>query len=446
MRVVIVGGGTAGHMAVAHLSHHWPDAKLVHLFDSSRPTIGVGEGTTPDFLKWLASVGVSQNDLTEYCRATPKRGLQFEGWGSSEPKFEHEFLPRSQQAVHFSAARLPELLSSVSQCERVDDSLECIHELDDRVEVVTACMEKIEADLVIDARGFPADAQIERHSFDWITTTSALVTKSPVVVDSNVTRAVARPLGWIFSIPLQNETSYGYVYNNQTSTETETERDFSHFLRQEKTGDVTPLRNLSFPNFCRRNVFVGRVLHIGNTASFMEPLEATAIGVITLQLQLLSHWRRLIQQGMPTPLASDRINRIHEDTLVKVSIFIAWHYAAGSQFDTAFWRNARDQFLRLKQQPALNKILADFNTMQEQTGTVSIGMLDQLNLSSDLTRVGLQEAMGKNFGGYSVLSFVQIARGLGQHAAANQSSFLSTTASPNDFPHLDFPSLPGGTS
>jgi tryptophan halogenase len=418
MQIVIVGGGTAGHMAVAHLSHHWPDAKLVHLFDSRRPTIGVGEGTTPDFLKWLDSIGVSQSDLAEHCQATLKRGIRFEGWGSSEQAFEHEFLPSSQQAVHFSAARLPELLCRVSQFERVDDSLETLHEQADRVIVVTARQRRIEADLVIDARGFPADPHVERHRFDWITTNSALLTKSPVVVSSTTTRAVARPFGWIFRIPLQNETSYGYIYNSNTSSQSQTEDDFRQFLQQDKAGQTLPIRDLSFPNFCRRRVFDGRVLHIGNTASFAEPLEATAIGVITLQLQLLLHWRSLVHQGMPTSQASERINRIHEDTLVKVSIFIAWHYAAGSRYNTEFWLNAHDQFLRLSRLPALDIILTQFASMQDQSKTVPIGMMHQLNSPDDLTRLGMHQAMDKNFGGYSVLSFAQIAHGLGLHTTS----------------------------
>ena len=49
MRIAVLGGGTAGFIAAAHLTRHLPQAELVHVFDSRIPTIGVGEGTTPRF-------------------------------------------------------------------------------------------------------------------------------------------------------------------------------------------------------------------------------------------------------------------------------------------------------------------------------------------------------------------------------------------------------------
>ncbi len=45
MRIVVLGGGTAGYMAAAHISRFFPEADLVHIFDSRISPIGVGEGT-----------------------------------------------------------------------------------------------------------------------------------------------------------------------------------------------------------------------------------------------------------------------------------------------------------------------------------------------------------------------------------------------------------------
>ncbi|MGB7348153.1 MAG: tryptophan 7-halogenase [Pirellulaceae bacterium] len=413
MRIAIVGGGTAGHMALAHFSNHWPSAELVHVFDTSRPTIGVGEGTTPDFVQWLASIGIGIDALARHCQATPKRGLRFEGWGKHQSKFDHEFLPRSQQAVHFSAAKLPELLTAHSKYQHIDESVAKISSSDEHTVIVTSSGKQINVDLVIDARGFPAQHETESHHFDWITTDSALVTKAPLIVDLMITRAIARPRGWIFCIPLANETSFGYVYNSKLSTQVEASDDFQAFLSEQGVSNAKPLRNLKFPNFVRRNVFDGRVFHIGNCASFLEPLEATAIGVITLQLHLIMHWRELLDQGMPAPQAADRINRIHEDTLLKVSIFIAWHYAAGSRYDTPFWQTAADRFHDLTGLPVLSSIFQKFDAIRNEADEIPLSTLSQLNTADDVIRHSLGDLTQGNFGGYNKLSFAQIASGLG---------------------------------
>ena len=47
MRIAVLGGGTAGFIAAAHLTRNVPEAELLHVFDSRIPTIGVGEGYDP---------------------------------------------------------------------------------------------------------------------------------------------------------------------------------------------------------------------------------------------------------------------------------------------------------------------------------------------------------------------------------------------------------------
>ena len=210
---------------------------------------------------------------------------------------------------------------------------------------------------------------------------------SSEVLDLAITRAIARPLGWIFCIPLSNETSFGYVYNSQLSTQAEASQDFAAFLNENQvmqtgssSNDGSSFRKLSFPNFVRRKIFDGKVLHIGNCASFLEPLEATAIGVITLQLHLLLHWRKLLNQDMPIEQAVDQINRIHEDTLLKISIFIAWHYAAGSKYDTPFWQLAADRFQQVTKVPVLKEVFQQFDTVQGRSSQITAAILAELDV------------------------------------------------------------------
>ena len=64
MRIAVLGGGTSGCMAAAQITKEFPDAELVHVFDSRIPIIGVGEGTTPNVHGWL-------HDITGLRRADP---------------------------------------------------------------------------------------------------------------------------------------------------------------------------------------------------------------------------------------------------------------------------------------------------------------------------------------------------------------------------------------
>ena len=111
MKIGVIGGGTAGFMAAAHMSRHFPDADLVHVFDSRIPPIGVGEGTTPRFPGWFNEVtGLGFSDLQNRCHATLKSGTRFEGWGSGGEDFIHRFQPVRLLGYHFDAAVLPEEL------------------------------------------------------------------------------------------------------------------------------------------------------------------------------------------------------------------------------------------------------------------------------------------------------------------------------------------------
>ncbi|MDE2783183.1 MAG: tryptophan 7-halogenase, partial [Gemmatimonadota bacterium] len=78
-------------------------------------------------------------------------------------------------------------------------------------------------DLVFDARGFPRELHSDQHiDLPFIPTDTAVIRRCPAVfsegqdgpvLQHTYTRAVARPHGWVFFIPLTAHTSYGYVFN-----------------------------------------------------------------------------------------------------------------------------------------------------------------------------------------------------------------------------------------
>lgn len=82
-RIVIIGGGTAGWLAVNHLGKAALNNKLlsVTLIESPDiPTIGVGEGTVPAIRQSLQSFGISETEFIKRCDVTFKQSIKFANW------------------------------------------------------------------------------------------------------------------------------------------------------------------------------------------------------------------------------------------------------------------------------------------------------------------------------------------------------------------------------
>ncbi|MBR9913025.1 MAG: tryptophan 7-halogenase [Gammaproteobacteria bacterium] len=93
-RIVIMGGGTAGWMAAAQMAKSWAGKGIeVTVIDSSAiGTVGVGEGSTPNMVQFLAELGVAESDWMSACNATYKNGITFRNW-SSVPGYASYFHP-----------------------------------------------------------------------------------------------------------------------------------------------------------------------------------------------------------------------------------------------------------------------------------------------------------------------------------------------------------------
>jgi tryptophan 7-halogenase len=94
-KIIIVGGGTAGWMIAAALSHHFAHSGLVvELIESDViGSVGVGESTIPpirDFNRWL---GIDEGEFVRATQATFKLGIRFQGWASIDNDYIHPFGP-----------------------------------------------------------------------------------------------------------------------------------------------------------------------------------------------------------------------------------------------------------------------------------------------------------------------------------------------------------------
>ncbi len=91
--IVIVGGGTAGWMAVNSLLSSWGNSVKITLVESKDiGIIGVGEGSTPYLKQYFSSLGIKESEWMPACDATYKAGISFPDW-STKAGYESYFHP-----------------------------------------------------------------------------------------------------------------------------------------------------------------------------------------------------------------------------------------------------------------------------------------------------------------------------------------------------------------
>ncbi len=93
IKLVVVGGGTAGWMfaaaAARQCPHHQYKIELIESNDIG--TIGVGEASQPQLKRFNDRLGISETEMLQSTQASFKLGIQFQGWGELSSDYIHPF-------------------------------------------------------------------------------------------------------------------------------------------------------------------------------------------------------------------------------------------------------------------------------------------------------------------------------------------------------------------
>ena len=392
--VLILGAGSAGLLAAIAIKKKLPALAVSVVRSSDIGVIGVGEGTTPAMPKHLFNfLGLSQRQFYTQAEPTWKLGIRFL-WGPRDYfdyTFDHQLdgqwstLPRpngfytdddfrgvsigsalmegakvfarnprmaaapdmtTPHGFHIENLKLVATLEAIAQelgvtfvegkvsgAERGPAGIAALVLEDGR---------RLAADLFVDCSGFRSEllgraleesfASYDRALFcdravigGWERTTEPIL---PYTI------AETMEAGWAWQIEHEHHINRGYVYCSQAISD---DAACEEFLRKNPKAPKNP-RMVKFRSGRYRRVWVENVVAIGNAAGFVEPLEATALMMVTQQCEALLGL--LAQVALrPTPSLRELYNRLTGEAFDIIRDFLALHYRLNTRLDNEFWRH-----------------------------------------------------------------------------------------------------------
>ena len=399
-KVLVLGGGSAGFMAALALKVKLPALQVRVVRSPDIGIIGVGEGSTVVLTEFLHKfLGVGRKKFHEVANPTWKLGLRFV-WGP-RPYFNYTFgpglevrahrslpkptgfyceddveytdpysavmthdrafarkdgLPAFHEAVayHFENERFVRFLEGAARAcgvEVADDTVEHVLHDDGGVAGLALKSGTTEtADLYVDASGFRSELLGGALGEPFVGYKSSLFCERAVVggwdrkdspdpqdqIVKPYTTCETMDSGWAWQIEHEHRINRGYVYCPDFVTDEDAEREF-----RAKNPRVGPTRVVRFVSGRYQRAWVKNVVAIGNASGFVEPLEATALGVIAIQCRHLAE-TLLGSDREPRPTQAAAFNRFHALNWDGIRDFLAVHYRFNTRLDTPFWRHCRE--------------------------------------------------------------------------------------------------------
>lgn len=383
MRIVIVGGGTAGWISALFMQKLYQDAEIILVHDNNTPIIGVGEGTTPIFMDMMTYIGIDISDLIRNCEATVKYGIKFTNWNGDGTSYIHSFEsigsdymlnilhkgkrlddflpgpilanenkhylknhPYIVHAVHFNAKKLAEYLENVGiqrgikiQIGKVQDVL-----LDDDgyvTDLILDTKQTIKTDFVIDCTGFAKLFVGKIYNSEMTTYENMLLTNRALAffIEKNgptppYTEAIAMKYGWLWKIPVGERYGCGYIFDSNLVSDEDAYDEICEVIGQKP--EIR--KKISFKPGYHNEVLNRNTLAVGLSHGFLEPLEATSLHIAIDTLFMLPDIRnRHSYTGMTL-----EYNELIQRRIQECVDIIYFHYLSSKRDDTTFWKKYKN--------------------------------------------------------------------------------------------------------
>ena len=395
--VAVLGGGTAGLLAALTIRRTFPRVRVQVVHSSEIGTIGVGEGTTPIFPRHLLdTLKLDARRMHAQANPTWKLGIRFL-WGP-RPEFYYSFdrqfegrwsdLPRPHgfyNTDEYVPADLPSALMAAGKCapRRLDgfpdflaatalhvENAHLIEWLNDEcraagIEFVEGKLTDVQqtsegdltqlllqdaravsADFFVDATGFRRELIGHVFNEPYESWSAHLFCDRAVIGgwtrgDEPIlpyTTAETMCAGWSWQIEHEHFINRGYVYCSQFLSDDEARAELA---KKNPRMDPAKTRVVSFTSGYLRDTWIRNCVAIGNSAGFVEPLEATALSVMVLSVRAIAEALRDADLA-PTEGHRRAYNRYAATAWEETRDFLALHYRFNTRLNTPFWQHARE--------------------------------------------------------------------------------------------------------
>lgn len=395
--VIVLGAGSAGLLTALALRRRVPGLKVTIVRSPELGVIGVGEGTTAAFPRFLfEQLGLSPQSFYEMAQPTWKLGLKFL-WGT-RPAFFYSFetewaafgpeLPRPRGFYGEREDPLPFAgrVSALMKAGRVfyrqpngapDLTVSHAYHIENRklvawleatasvlgVNIVDGLVEgaetgpegvkclrldgdrKLRADLFVDCSGFRAELAAKALGVPFDSFADTLFCDRAVIGGWERSAEPTLPYttcetmdaGWAWQIEHEHFINRGYVYSSSFVTD---EQATSELMAKNPKITTTP-RVVKFRSGRLRRLWEKNVVVIGNAGGFVEPLEATSLQAIGTAAANLADLLRE-SGGQPTPSLIAIYNAYEGGKWDDIRDFLAVHYRFNNRQASPFWLHCRE--------------------------------------------------------------------------------------------------------
>lgn len=386
--LAIVGGGTSGLVAALILRKTYPNLKI-DLIESDRiGIVGVGEGSTEHWNNFTLHCDINTSELIKETDATFKYGINFDNWNGdgrnyfhsvssgfsiesqTGSKFVFAYLiakgatekgivhPHVEQSVHkqpfwginqfhFNTFKLNSYLHKKCEERNINVIKADIKQvvLGDTGEVKSLIAEDgrtFEYDFYIDSTGFHRMIVEKAMGSKWISYSKYLPMNSAIAFPTERTQDIpswtlskAMDSGWLWRIPTQERYGNGYVFNDAFMDFDKAKEEVEKLYGYE----IQVAKKIKFDAGMLEKSWMKNCVAIGLSSSFVEPLEASAIGASIQQSFLLS---TILPSYVPgTKYAEEAFNSRNRMMVENILDFVALHYVS-KRSDTEFWKGIKD--------------------------------------------------------------------------------------------------------
>ncbi len=263
-----------------------------------------------------------------------------------------DFTGPMNYAYHFDAGRFAALLAEHGRALGVQHALGTVERvaLDEDgaiASVHTREQHSFSADLYIDCTGFRATligaalGAPFRALDDVLFVDRALAIQVPYPqADTPIpsyTISSAHEAGWTWDIGLQQRRGVGYVYSSRHTSDERAEQVLRQHIGQDADGLAA--RALKLQVGYRETPWVKNCVAVGLAGGFLEPLEASGIGMIETAAYLIGFLFPFNGQCQPV---ADTFNHLMRERYARVVDFIKLHYCLSQRTDAQFWIDNRD--------------------------------------------------------------------------------------------------------